>query len=251
MRYVVLSLLTGLFLLIFHSCQPKIVKKEMPVKLPAILTLPDSLKMVKSENVRETPNGVAFGKLHKNETIYVMGQVGNWLLFHNPRFDSVYVWAPSAGLPYLNLFSPATYFDTTSQQFYPLPYFRKLFGSQGKMIDHGREGKELFFGDLGLGSHRETVLEVVNATAQTVQHGIHLFLSSGDQAVIRVKVDFRHPVEGMQLALRKCGLSFKPADREDEARLIWNKGALFPNLIIELERKDWNSSRFSSVIFRK
>jgi len=251
MRYFVSSLLAGLFLMVLHSCQPKVVKKEIPVKPPAIFTLPDSLKMVKSENVRETPGGMAFGKLHKNETIYVMGRVGNWLLFHNSRFDSVYVWVPSAGLPYLNLFNPTTYFDTTSQQFYPPSYFRKLFGSQGKIIVNGKEGQQLFFSDLGLGSHQETVLEVVNETKQTVQHGVSLFLNHTGGTITRVKVDFRRPVEGVQLALQKCNLPFKPANRKDEARLVWNKGVLFPGLVVELERKDWKSPRFSSVIFKK
>ena len=252
MRYILFSLLTGIFIIALFSCQPKAVKKEMiAAKPPRIFTLPDSLKMVKSENVRESPNGAAFGKLHKNETIYLMGRVGNWLLFHNQRFDSVYVWAPSAGLPYLNLFSPATYFDTTTRQFYPTSYFPKLFGSNGQRLKNESGVTYLFFSNLGLGSHQETVLNVVEESKQIIHHGISLFLDKTGSHITGVKVDFRRPVEGVRLVLRKCNLPFKPASYEDEAHLVWNKGVLFAGLVVELERKEWKSHRFSSIIFHK
>ena len=94
MRLLKYCILVGILIL---ACQPKqLVKHKTPAgtpPAPALKPLPDSAQvLVGQENVRESPNGVAFATLHKNEIIYIMGHLGNWVLFQNNRFDSVFVW---------------------------------------------------------------------------------------------------------------------------------------------------------------
>ncbi len=254
--------LKGLFLfllivIIFISCQPKQAKKEpatpdiKPVlETPALPTLPDSaFVQVSSENVRLEPNGTTFGMLQEGEKIYVMGRIGNWILFHNSRFDSVFVWGPSVGFDYINLHSPYAYFDTTTKRFYPIDYIRKLFSKSGKKQDINNENYQLFFSKLGLGSHQETVMEVTEKSSETIKHGIRIYLRKQNNEIYKIEADFLNPVKGAVSALEQCELTHKNPDQNDEAFLLWKRGNLVPGLSIKLERTEWKSEQFRTVWF--
>ncbi len=256
MRKIRVLLLLFVFTALWFSCQPKQVKKSKPVsrppaKAPAVAPLPETTTITaQSENVREAPNGTAFGKVHKGEKIHVMNRVGNWILFYNSRFDSVYVWGPSAGFEYIDVYSVYTYYDTSAQQFYPAGYFRKLFNTPGEVREKDSTGYQLTFKNLGLGSHRETVLEVVEESTRKVRHGVTLYINAAGK-IYQVNIDFYEPVQGPQLALEKCDLPFEKPSHEDEGFLKWKPGKLVPGLAVELERQFWKSDEFSSIWYRK
>ncbi|GAB4368793.1 MAG: hypothetical protein Kow0042_10170 [Calditrichia bacterium] len=213
--------------------------------------LPDSVQVtVSSENVRAQPNGVRIGKLHNGDVIHIRKRVGNWLLFYNEKYDSAYIWAPSTGFAYINLYNPHTYFDTTRGQFYPLNYFRQLFGSEGEIIQDYPSEYVLFFEGLGLGSHEETVIEVVSSRTQEVKHGIQLFISKENGGIKAVKVDFLRPVKGLKAASKKCGIPGTHPGVENARHVHWERDTLIKGLAVELERKEWESAWFSGISFK-
>ena len=239
-----------ILLIAFLGCQTKMVKKTV-IKIPEIKATPDSAFVtVRMENVRQTPNGRILGKIRKNQKIYIDKRFANWVKFHNEKYDSAYIWAPSIGLDYINLYSPATYFDTTTGQFYPVEYVQDLLGNPGELKTKATGEYQLFFKKVGLGSHEEIVLEVVTQTTEQIDHGIALYIREKDNHIFQVKVDFFRPVKGIEATLKKCNLTIKPCTQADESRAIWEKGILFPGLEITLERKEWQSEWFSSIVFR-
>lgn len=249
MRYVPFFIFVAFLGAAFFSCQPtRMVKKSVPIP-PVVkpLALPDSATVqVARENVRETPNGHVWGKLKRGQKIALERRIGNWVLFNNAKYDSAFIWAPSVGLPYINLYNPGTYWDTTSHRFYPLPYFKSFLGD-GIIKKESAGEYQLFFGDLGLGSHRETIVEVVHESVQTVRHGVTLYVRRADQAVEKVRIDFFRPVKGVRKVLKKCGLPYRPPTDQDDARVRWANGSLFPGLTMEAERKEWKSEWFTDI----
>lgn len=235
--------IAGLF-----SCQKKVtlVEKEAPPRkekpLPPLVTV-----QVASENVRETPNGFVLGKLPKGARLTVLGRVGNWIQFDSRRFKEAYIWAPSVGFPYINLYNPYFYFDSLKQAFKPPSYFQEIFSQTGQ-VRQERNGKyELFFKDIGLGSHEETVLEVVTESQQLVEHGVTLFIQKEQNRIYKVRVDFLRPIQGYKKALKKCGTPVTEPSEKNAGHLIWPPGNLLPKLAVDLERKEWNSNLFSSI----
>jgi len=243
--------LVALLLSIFLSCQPKFLKQPPP-PVETTFLLPDSaLVTAARENVRQKPNGKILGTLRRGKTIYLDKRQGNWLQFHNQKFKRAYIWAPSAGFPYINLYNPATYFDTTKNEFYRVEYFQQLFGSPGIPRQELSTEHQLFFDEIGLGSHEEVVMEVVTETRQNVHHGITLYIHTRNQSVRQVRIDFFRPVKGIAAALRKCGLENRKPSEENEGHVLWYSGMLFPGLKINLERKEWKSNWFSTIWFQK
>lgn len=247
-KYTTLLLTAVLF---FMQCQPKLVK-QAPVVTPAVQTLPDSaLVTVKQENVRRFPNGTVLGKIRKGEKIFIDRRMVNWVQFHSAKYDSAFIWAPSVGFKYINLYSPFTYYDTTTSQFYSLKYFKKLFGSGGIQTQQLPTEYELFFGDLGLGGHQDVVLEGVTESTEQVKHGVTLFVEPVTNHLLRVRVDFFRPVRGMNAAAKKCGFPALAPSEENHGHIIWTKDTLVPGLLIDLERKEWDSAWFSGIWFKK
>lgn len=241
----------ALIVTVFFTCQPKILKKPALAGKTAF-RLPDSaLVTVPRENVRQKPNGKILGTLRKGQKIFIDKRLGNWLLFHNRRFDHAYIWAPSAGFQYINLYNPATYFDSTRNQFYPVDYFRRLFGDPGLLRQELSTEQQLFFDQIGLGSHEEVVMDVVTETTQNIRHGITLYIDTRTDAVRQVRIDFFRLVKGTSAALRKCGLPFRDPSESNEGHVVWRVGEIFPGLKIDLERKEWESDWFRSVRFRE
>jgi hypothetical protein len=253
MRLLKYCLLVGILIL---ACQPKqLVKHKTPAgtpPAPALKPLPDSAQvLVGQENVRESPNGVAFATLHKNEIIYIMGHLGNWVLFQNNRFDSVFVWGPSVGINYINIYNPLTYYDTTFQQFYSLSYLQQLLGLSGKIINDNPQTYQIFFDHLGLGSHQETVIEVSNESTQKIKHGITVTIRKSDSLISLVEADYLEPVKGTEKALTLSDLINHPSSSETNSLVIWKPDTLVPGLIIRLEREEWQSPFFRTISFQK
>jgi hypothetical protein len=253
MRLLKYCLLVGILIL---ACQPKqFVKHKTPAGTPSspvLKPLPDSARvLVGEENVRESPNGIAFATLHKNEIIYIMGHLGNWILFQNNRFDSVFVWGPSVGINYINLYNPLTYYDTTFQQFYNLNYLKQLLGVSGKIMNENQQSFQIFFDHLGLGSHQEIVMEVTSESTEKIQHGITITIRKSDSLISRVEVDYLEPVKGTEKALAMSNLINRLPSSETNSSVIWKPGTLVPGLIIRLERKEWQSPFFRTISFQK
>lgn len=254
MRSFIYSLGVYAILLLVIGCQPVAVQKQPPekqaLKKPEIPDLPDSVLMQnEGENVRQSPNGRILGQLYMDERIFIDGRVGNWLLFHNEWFDSAYVWAPSAGMECINLYSPITYYDTTTRQFYPVEYIQDLLGVEGRAMNETAHEYQLVFSGLGLGSHQTVVMGVGERHSEMVKHNITLFIDKSGQKIFRVGVDFFQPVEGVKSALEKCDLTYTPPSEVNEGHVIWWNGNLVPGLVIDLERKNWKSELLRRVSF--
>ncbi len=250
LKIAVISTLVGLFL---FSCQPKTTRTVQTTREPAPIEIPTLPKhavvTAEKENVRDEPNGQIWGQLRRGQRIEVERRQGNWILFNNEKYDSMFVWGPSVGFPYLNLYSPGVYFSIAYHRFFPLIYFQTIFGSDGEVIQETDSTYQLFFGDLGLGSHQETVMEVTTTTTEQIQHGVTFLISKKDSLIERVCVDFPRPVQGINKALKKCHLPEKAPTFQDDARVRWENGSIFPGLTVELERQEWRSEAFSRICF--
>ena len=240
-----------LFMLIIAACQPKTVKEKPRSVTPVIKTPNMAIISVESENVRLAPNGKPIGQLLKGDTLRIVKRHVNWLFFESDFFESGYIWAPSAGFEYINLYNPFTYYDSTAAEFYPLNYFTSLFGSNGESRSTLSMETEIFFDEMGLGSHEEIVMEVVNEQVEMVKHGIILYLREPDKQIFKIKIDFLRPVKGIKKALEQCGLSNLPFSKEDGGHVVWKSGTLIEGLELDLERKEWESEWFSALLLRQ
>jgi hypothetical protein len=240
-----------IFLILFLGCQPKVGKKDKLPSVPVLKTPQVAVLQVESENVRLTPNGEKIGQLLMGDSLNIIKRQGNWLYFYNDFFDSSYIWAPSAGIDYINIYNPLSYFDPIAGQFYPVSYFRSLFGNPGEQKNPSSGKSEIFFGKLGLGSHEDLVIEVVNAQTVTNTHGITLFTDRPENSIYKIKIDFFKPIKGMDNALEKCGLYTAPPDLQNGGHVFWNAGTIIPNLRIDLERREWESEWFSGLWIEK
>lgn len=251
--FFLLLISVGLFL---WSCQTTVVKKEVPVAeveeyIPA-KQLPDTAYVeVARENVRKTPNGKVLGELEQDDMVLIKRRVGNWIEFHNRWYDSAYIWAPSLGMDYINLYSPRTYYNIEKRKFKPVAFFRDLFGGSGELIEETPGEKALFFDDLGLGSHEDVVVQVVAGDKIVVKHGVRLFLEENGLRVVRAVVDFYKPINGLKKAVKQCQLPSSPPDEVNEGRVIWVNPPEYPGLRIVLERKEWNSEWFTQIVLEK
>ncbi len=251
---------TGFLLLVLAllwSCQPKVTRLVTPPVPPdtvqMIPALPDSaVVIVDTENVRETPNGKIVGKLYNDDMVYLDARVGNWIKFHNFYYQEGYVWGPSIGLPYLNLYDPRYYFDPRSGQFYAVSYIKKFLGSAGEEQKISDTEYRLIFRNLGLGSHTEDVWEVTNHTTERVEHQMVLYVrrQNGYDRIYQMRIDFYRPVAGVKEALKKCGLEYREPSIENEEKVVWKAGELLPGLQVELERTEWKSDVFSTVWYK-
>lgn len=201
----------------------------------------------KKENVRLTPNGKVIGSVRQGDKIEIKNRHANWLLFSNEKFDSAFVWAPSAGFEYINLYNPLVYYDSTVEKFYALEYFRKLFGSIGIPSAGISAESEIFFNDVGLGSHNSIVLQVLDQQIEIVHHGIALYLDNSTQEIFQVNIDFLRPIRGNKNVLMKCGLPDRPYSSTDQRRVSWKVNTLVAGLEVRLERKEWESDWFNAI----
>ncbi len=244
------ALLLLAVLSIVAGCQKSGIKKSAS---PAVSSPVGEVRTVTVawENVRAKPNGKIIGRVHRGDTLRILERKANWLRFRSRRFKNAYLWAPSAGFAYLNLYSPFFYFDTTNHVFRPISYFQTVFSDSGMVQQETGKDYQLFFGDVGLGEHEEMVMEVVTTTRETVRHGITLFVTKPDHKISRVKIDFFKPVKNYHAALKKCGLPVMEPSIKNSGHLIWKAGTLAPDLTVDLERKEWESSTISSVWYYK
>ena len=227
------------------GCLPTATKKQ-PLytfqEAGQILTV-----QVLQENIRQSPNGKILGRLRKGDPIRAIRRVGNWIEFTTAQFPRAYIWAPSVGFDYLNLYSPYFYIDSLTQRFKPVEYFQAIFSQPGDTLQETAKDYELFFSNLGLGSHTAVVMEVVMTSREVVHHGITLVIHKETHRIERVKIDFFRPVKGYQAALTKCGLPSVPPEEENSGHLIWPAGKLLPHHSVDLERKEWDSNWFSTI----
>ena len=124
---------------------------------------------------------------------------------------------------------------------------KNVLAQRGQVRQETSTNYELFFKDTGLGSHEETVLDVVATNEQVVEHGITLFINKEKNRVEKVRVDFFRPVKGYQAALKKGEMTASNPGDAGSGHIIWAAGDLLNNLIVDLERKEWESNYFSSV----
>lgn len=236
----------SLFMLI--TCQKEIRRPSEKHKTEFLSAVGHTAKLiVQHENVREEPNGKVLGSLRKGDQVIISGRIGNWLQFNSPQFAEAYIWAPSLGFPYINAYNPFFYYDSTKSSFYPIKYFQTIFAQNGEKQNETSESYEIFFDDIGFGSHQETVLEVVNESKEIVPHGIILYVKNPTSEIQKVRVDFFSPVKGYKSALKKCDLPVSDIIDQTGGHMIWPKGTLLQDLTVDLERKVWESNFFSSV----
>ena len=240
-------------ILILWGCQTTVVKKPIPPSPPPESLIPnDSGKVkvvLKKENVRETPNGAKIGTIRKGEKVTVIRRIGNWVEFDSRTYVGGYIWAPSLGYPYINLYSATVYYDTTRKTFKSLAYIRSLFQQPGDTLQSTSKQLVLFFTNIGLGSHTETEIEVVKATNKIVRHGVTVFLDPQTQTIHKIKIDFYKPITGIQAALTKCNLPPRQPDTTTNSMVAWKPNSLLPGLSVQLERQEWQSHQFVAVIY--
>ena len=238
------------FILLLCACQKKLIKPTDSKELQFLTVVGDTATVVADqENIREQPNGKILGSLKKGEKIVVSGRLGNWLQFNSQRFKNAFIWGPSLGYPYMNFYSPFFYFDSLKSNFHSIKYFQTIFAQEGLHRQETSNNYELFFKDVGFGSHQETVLEVTTITNEVVEHGITFFIHSSTHNIHKVKVDFLKPIKGFEKTLIKCELPIKNIVEKTGGHLIWPSGNLVEGLTIDLERNEWESDWFSSVWF--
>ena len=229
------------------------VAKKTPPPPPEKVYLTDGGKemtvQVSAENIRRRPNGEKLGSLKKGDKITVVKRIGNWVQFKNMAFTDAYIWAPSIGYRYENLYSPFFYFDTTRSTFRSVEYFRNMFSQRGQRRHEDDQHFELFFKDLGLGSHEMVVLDVATASEQLVEHGVTLFVDKNARQIDRVRVDYFRPVNGIKNVMTKSELPNVQPSETNDGHIIWHSGTMIPGLGIDLERKEWRSEWFSSIWF--
>ncbi len=204
---------------------------------------------VPSENVRAAPNGRIMGQLRQGDSLEVIEQIGNWVYFRNRRFNGAYIWGPSVGFDYRNLYSPFFYYDETRQRFYDVYYFQTAFNQKGQRRQETQTGYELFFKNIGLGEGEVVVLDAEVQAQRGADHGVTLFVNKKDQKITKVQVDFFRPVKGYPAALEKCGLIIKEPVEVNSGHVIWPADSLVAGLMVDLERKEWDSDYFSGVWF--
>ena len=249
--FTILGLLA--LLLSMWSCAPKATQKTLVVANPDEPIATDAGEIVvvqaATENVRSRPNGRIIGKVRKSESLTVVKRIGNWVYFNSNRFPLGCVWGPSVGYDYFNLYNPEIYYDRFRKQFYDTDYFRRLFSQEGEIRQDFTSSYELFFGDIGLGSHETQIVDIAETTEQLVAHGVTLFVKRSPDRVYKVKVDYFRAKEGYQNALEKSELPVKPPTLTNKGHVIWSVGSLITGLTVDLERSQWLSDRFSSIWF--
>ncbi len=256
----IINLIFSMSLLVLISCVSQTQKKS-PAPASSKVEEPEEIQFatdagkeliveMKAENVRKVPNGKILGRLYEEEKLTVIKRVGNWINFTNSVYEEGYIWAPSVGYSYVNLYNPYFFYDTTRHKFKEIEYFQKFFSKSGQRRQETDDAYELFFKNIGLGSHEATVLDVVTETQQIVEHGITLFINKNNNQIEEVRVDYLKPVKGYKRALRKSELPVKSPSGENTGHLIWAVGELLPDLVVDLERKAWKSQWFRSIWYK-
>lgn len=200
--------------------------------------------MAPSENVREKPNGRVIGKMFRGDSLLVKENFGNWLRFTYKNHDA-YIWAPSCGFKYINLYSPFTYIDTLKKQIIPFDEFKRLLGSRVDTVGGTSKLMQLEFKNLGLGEERQEILDVAKVYTQKVEKGIGIWYDVQKGLVNEVYIDLLRPVYGIKNALKKAGLpSNTHVYKSDNSQIVIK---LYPdaNLYFILKRKEWKSKVIS------
>ena len=136
-------------LLGFWACNPqtaKVTTEAIPDKDVEIAT--DAGKIVTvaatAENVRKKPNGEKIGSVRKGQQLTVIKKVGNWVKFENEKFDAGYIWAPSVGYNYKNIYNPFFFYDSTRSAFHSVDFFQKAFSQRGQKRQETSSSCEIF-----------------------------------------------------------------------------------------------------------
>jgi hypothetical protein len=261
MKGTIFLFLTFLFLLVF-SCASKTSQSTAGQNIAdsQIMEIPEEVFLstdagkiltvnVKEENVRAYPNEKIIGKLSVGDTIVVKKRVGNWVQFTNDRFSEAFIWGPSVGYPYQNLYSPGFYYNAENKQFYDVEYFQRMFSQKGQRRLDVQSYYELFFKNIGLGSHDVTIGDTGPSSQGMVEHGITLFVDKKSQKVLKVRVDYLRPVQGYAEALKKSELPVKVPGGVDRVHFSWPAGELLDHINVNLERQEWDSQWLSSIWF--
>ena len=256
------TILLLIYFVSFFSCGSKTTKRSVDQDdlVPQTSGIPEEVffatdkgkiltVQVAEENVRAYPNGRKLGKLRRGSQVTVKKRAGNWILFENRQFPDAYIWAPSVGYAYQNLYSQAFYFNPDKNRFHDIIYFQRIFSQKGQRREVLTSSYELFFKDTGLGSHDETIIDGGAVSQQSIEHGITFFVDKKTQEIRKIRVDYFRPVKGYENALKKSGLPVKAPIEMNSGHLIWPPGELLEKIMVDLERQAWDSQWFSSVWF--
>ncbi len=200
---------------------------------------------VAKENVRMKPNGKVIGKLYRGDSLYVLENYGNWLRFEFKPNREGYIWAPSCGFKYINLYNPYTYIDTIKKRILSFAEFKRLLGSKIDTIGGTPQLRQLEFKNIGLGEEVEEILNVAKVTRQITEKGVGIWYDTKTNQIKEVHIDLLKPVRGIKAALKKAGLSTKLQPfQSDNSQIVFK---LFPDtdLYFILKRKQWKSSVIS------
>ncbi|GAB4171635.1 MAG: hypothetical protein Kow00108_06120 [Calditrichia bacterium] len=195
------------------------------------------------ENVRNKPNGRIIGQMKKGDSLLVDQNFGNWLEF-NYKGKNAYIWGPSCGFPYINLYNPYTYLDTIKKAILNISELKRLLGTKVDTVGGSVNLLQLEFVNLGMGERVEEVVEVVKVEKQKVEKGVQIWYNVAEDKVTEVYIDLLKPVYGEKQALKKAGLqSSFPVYKKDETQVVFK---LFDDkdVFLILKRKEWKSSVF-------
>ena len=230
-------------ILIFAGCGPKVIKKEtIAVKKyypeKRVLT-------VKKENIRDMPNGYVIGELKKGDPVLVLNKMANWIVYDYYPDEKGYVWAPSLGYVYLNLYSPFTYIDSDKQKFINIEHLNFLLGQTPDVIQSSGNLSHLKYSGLGLGKRVEEVMEVVKVKKQVVEKTVMAWFDKSKNNITEIQVDLFHPVSGKNAAIKKAGIkdNYKIVEDSDSRIVVQLTGFSKPFFLV-LKRKEWKSDQF-------
>lgn len=236
-----LILLAGLLVGLI-GCTPKTVKKEPDIfikkQYPEMRTM-----VVANENIREEPNGYIIGKLKKGDSVLVLNKSGNWIVYDYYPDEKGYVWAPSLGYSYINLYNPYTYIDSVKQQFKSINYINYIMGQVPDTIQTIGSLSHLEYKNLGLGKRVEEVMEVVKVKKQVVEKTVKVWYDESKKKITEIQIDLYNPVKGKKAALKSAGVNkyFKIFE-ESKSRIVFQLNRTGKPFYLVLKRKQWKSN---------
>ena len=240
-RFFIWASLTVLILLLISCASRKVMKESylvprFPVK---------KVVVVKSENVRAEANGEIIGKLKKGDSILVLNKCGNWIEFDYYPDEKGYMWAPSLGFSYINLYDPYTYIDTTTYQFISLINLNYILGQVPDTIETVGKLSNLCYKDLGLGKRVEEILNVHILEKQVVEKTVKVCVNTESNKITEIQIDLFNPVTGKAAALKKADMKRKLKEIENsESRIVLALTKGDHPIYFTLKRKEWKSNQF-------
>lgn len=234
---VILSVLvTGILL---HHCAGTRKKAQPESFHPQWVTV-----TVQTENVREYPNGPVIGKVERHDSLLAYKKYGNWFQIDFQGREA-YIWAPSCGFPYLNLYNPIVYLHPEKKGFRTLAELKTMLGDKIDTVGGTENYLQLMFTNLGLGEETVQILDVAAVKTETVEKGIVVWYSVPDDEIREIVIDLFRVLPSEKQALRKADVEEKlELVIRDDSQIVYR---IFPEseLYFILKRREWKSEEIS------